>query len=91
MQTSVDTHRDNAIMQHNIKKHGFTYCGIIYLANGDKRLAYQKLNTEPVLHQKSFQELTVDELYELLRVRSEVLTRARLCRLLPQGRKNSEK
>ena len=27
---------------------------------------------EPVLHQKSFQELTVDELYELLRVRSEV-------------------
>ena len=27
---------------------------------------------KPVLHQKSFQELTVDELYELLRVRSEV-------------------
>jgi hypothetical protein len=30
-------------MQHNIEKHGFTYCGIIYLASGDKRLAYQKL------------------------------------------------
>ena len=30
------------IMQHNIAKHGFTYCGIIYLANGDERLAYQK-------------------------------------------------
>ena len=27
---------------------------------------------KPVLHQKSFQELTVVELYELLRVRSEV-------------------
>ena len=27
---------------------------------------------EPILHKKSFQELTVDELYELLRVRSEV-------------------
>ena len=27
---------------------------------------------QPVLHKKSFQELTVDELYELLRVRSEV-------------------
>jgi len=28
---------------------------------------------EPILHKKLFQELTVDELYELLRVRSEVL------------------
>ncbi len=37
----IDTHRDNGIMQHNILKHGFTYCGIIYLANGDERLAYQ--------------------------------------------------
>ena len=59
-------------MQHNIEKHGFTYCGIIYLANGDERLAYQKLNKDSEFHQKSFQELTVDELYELLRVRSEV-------------------
>ncbi len=39
----IDTHRDNTIMQHNIAKHGFTYCGIIYLANGDERLAYQKI------------------------------------------------
>ena len=39
----IDTHQDNAIMQHNIEKHGFTYCGIIYLASGDERLAYQKL------------------------------------------------
>ena len=68
----IDTHRDNAIMQHNIEKHGFTYCGIIYLANGDERLAFQKLNNEPILRKKSFHELTVDELYELLRVRSEV-------------------
>ena len=37
----VDTHRDNHIMQHNILKHGFTYCGIIYLLSGDERLAYQ--------------------------------------------------
>jgi hypothetical protein len=29
-------------MQHNILKHGFTYCGIIYLLSGDARLAYQK-------------------------------------------------
>ncbi len=38
----IDTHRDTKIMQHNIMKHGFTYCGIIYLASGDERLAYQK-------------------------------------------------
>jgi len=39
----IDTHRDNKIMQHNILKHGFTYCGIIYLLSGDERLAYQKV------------------------------------------------
>ena len=38
----IDTHRDNHIMQHNIAKHGFTYCGIISLVSGDERLAYQK-------------------------------------------------
>ena len=41
----IDTHRDNRIMQHNITKHGFTYCGIIYLLSGDERLAYQKTET----------------------------------------------
>lgn len=39
----IDTHRDNRIMQHNILKYGFQYCGIILLANGDERLAYQKI------------------------------------------------
>ena len=75
----IDTHKDNLIMQHNIERHGFTYCGIIYLANGDERLAYQKLNKDSVFHQKSFQELTVDELYELLRVRSEVFVVEQNC------------
>jgi len=37
----IDTHRDNAIMQHCILQYGFRYCGIIYLASGDERLAYQ--------------------------------------------------
>lgn len=40
----IDTHRDNTIMQHNLLKHGFTYCGIIYLLSGDERLAYQKVS-----------------------------------------------
>ena len=39
----ADTHRDNHILQHILLKHGFTYCGIIYLQNGDERLAYQKI------------------------------------------------
>lgn len=37
----IDTHRDNLIMQHVINQLGFTYCGIILLASGDERLAYQ--------------------------------------------------
>ncbi len=40
----IDTHRDNHIMRHILQKHGFTYCGIIHIANGDERLAYQKLH-----------------------------------------------
>ena len=44
----IDTHRDNAIMQHNIAKHGFTNCGVIYLASGDERLAYQKITIPDV-------------------------------------------
>ncbi len=38
----IDTHRDNVIMRHLMLKYGFTYCGIIYLANGDERLAFQR-------------------------------------------------
>ena len=34
---------------------------------------------EPVLHKKSFQELNTDELYELLRVRSEVFVVEQNC------------
>jgi len=34
---------------------------------------------EPVLHRKSFQQLTTDELYELLRVRSEVFVVEQNC------------
>lgn len=37
----VDTHADNAAMQALLQKCGFQYCGIIRLATGDERLAYQ--------------------------------------------------
>jgi ElaA protein len=37
------------------------------------------MNIEPILHKKTFQELTTDELYELLRVRSEVFVVEQNC------------
>lgn len=39
----IDTHRDNRIMRHLIEKAGFSYCGVIVLADGSERLAYQKI------------------------------------------------
>lgn len=41
----VDTQEDNLAMQGLLKKAGYTYCGIIFLADGQKRLAYQKILT----------------------------------------------
>lgn len=38
----ADTHADNKIMQHLLEKNGFKRCGIIYVANGTKRIAYQR-------------------------------------------------
>jgi len=43
----IDTHRDNCIMRHLLGKLGFAYCGIIFLLNGDERLAYQKVREAP--------------------------------------------
>ena len=37
----ADTHADNKPMQHTLTKNGFVRCGIIYLENGDPRIAYQ--------------------------------------------------
>lgn len=38
----IDTHADNIPMQNSLRKNGFVRCGIIYLASGDERIAYQK-------------------------------------------------
>lgn len=38
----IDTHADNLPMQKALAKNGFSRCGIIYLENGDPRIAYQK-------------------------------------------------
>lgn len=37
----IDTHENNEQMKYIVKKLGFEYCGVIYLANGDARNAYQ--------------------------------------------------
>lgn len=39
----IDTHKENTIMQHNLDRYGFKYCGIIHIASGAERLAYQRL------------------------------------------------
>lgn len=36
----IDTHHDNVVMQKVLKKYGFIKCGVIYLKNGNPRLAY---------------------------------------------------
>ena len=38
----ADTHEDNKIMQHLLVKNRFKKCGVIYLANGSPRIAFQK-------------------------------------------------
>ena len=39
----IDTHEDNKPMRRFLEKCGFKFCGIIYLEDGSKRLAYEKL------------------------------------------------
>lgn len=38
----VDTHEENIPMQSLLKKNGFEYCGVIYLEDGGKRVAFEK-------------------------------------------------
>lgn len=39
----IDTHKDNLPMQKALIKNGFSRCGIIFLKNGDERIAFQKI------------------------------------------------
>lgn len=38
----IDTHRDNAPMRGLLEKLGFCYCGIIWIENGEERIAFQR-------------------------------------------------
>ena len=37
----IDTHADNALMLQLLEREGFRYCGIIHVANGTPRKAFQ--------------------------------------------------
>ena len=37
----IDTHENNGPMQHVLKSLGFVFCGTIWLANGDPRMAFE--------------------------------------------------
>ena len=37
----IDTHQNNKVMQHLIAKHGFTRRGIVHMADGSPRIAYE--------------------------------------------------
>lgn len=39
----IDTHHDNSVMQHVVEKNGFQRRGIIYVADGSPRIAYEKI------------------------------------------------
>lgn len=39
----IDTHEDNRVMQGALKKEGFVPCGIIHIADGSPRIAYDLL------------------------------------------------
>lgn len=54
----IDTHRDNHIMQHVLLKAGFQYCGIIYLLNGDERLAFQLIDRKNVTKKGTLKSVT---------------------------------
>ncbi|NFT97850.1 GNAT family N-acetyltransferase [Clostridium botulinum] len=39
----IDTHVENKAMQNLLKKNNFHYCGIIYLEDNSKRIAFEKI------------------------------------------------
>ena len=47
----ADTHADNKAMQHILEETGFTRCGVIHVADGSPRFAYQRMSlTMPLEH-----------------------------------------
>lgn len=40
----IDTHEANIIMRKGLERHGYHFCGTIYLLDGNPRMAFQKIN-----------------------------------------------
>lgn len=40
----IDTHHDNTVMQNAVQKEGFQRCGVIYIADGTPRIAYDRVS-----------------------------------------------
>ena len=38
----IDTHRDNRPLRRCLERNGFIYCGVIHIADGSERIAFQK-------------------------------------------------
>jgi len=45
----IDTHEGNVVMRRMLEKNGFVHCGVIYLENGEPRVAYEKLCREEII------------------------------------------
>lgn len=45
----IDTHEDNSAMIAAVRKAGYEYCGIIYIADGSERLAFHLAPQQQVL------------------------------------------
>ena len=39
----IDTHADNQVMQRCILREGFSHCGVIYVADGSPREAFERI------------------------------------------------
>ncbi len=39
----IDTHEGNVVMRRMLEKHGFIHCGTIFLTDGARRVAYEKI------------------------------------------------
>ena len=49
--SSADTHADNKAMRHILEKTGLIRCGVIHVADGSPRFAYQRMSlTMPLEH-----------------------------------------
>lgn len=62
----IDTHADNRVMQHLIEKNGFKRCGIIHIADGSPRIAYERTGESYMLQLIKFDRKYAPQLNEMM-------------------------